>query len=159
MSNRKIRFLFLIVLCSSFPAAIFAQIHTYEFEQIDSLQRVAPRPVFVFIHTKWCKFCAAMEQTSFKDKLNIETLNDKYYCVFFDAETKRDILFSNHLFKFKATGNNTGSHQLAEQLAFNDGQIAYPTICVLNPKKEIIFQHSSYLLTRELRQILVRLSK
>jgi thioredoxin-related protein len=136
------------------PLSVFAQLQTYQFVQIDSLQKIETRPVFVFIHTTWCKYCAAMEHTTFKDKAIIEVLNKKYYCIFLDAETKQDIFFNNHLFKYKATGNNTGSHELAEQLAFLNGQIAFPTICILNEETEIAFQQSNYLSSADLKKIL-----
>ena len=159
MAKRIILYILSIVVCNCKPLSVFAQLQTYQFVQIDSLQKIEPRPVFVFIHTTWCKYCAAMEQTTFKDKAIIGVLNKKYYCIFLNAETKQDIFFNNHLFRYKATGNNTGSHELAEQLAFVNGQIAFPTICILNPKTEIIFQQSNYLSSADLKQILNNLSK
>lgn len=150
--------MFFILVCNCKPLSVFAQLQNYQFEQIDSLQKVEPRPVIVFIHTTWCRYCVAMMQTTFKDKSIITELNKKHYLVLLDAEAKQDIFFNNHLFKFKATGNNTGSHELAEQLALINGHIAFPAICILNPKTEIIFQQSSYLSSADLKQILNNLS-
>jgi len=148
----------LVTVCNCKPLPTFAQLQIYQFEQIDSLQKIQPRPVFIFIYTTWCKYCAAMEQITLKDKSNIVALNEKYYCILLDAETKQDIFFNNHLFKYRATGDKTGSHELAEQLAFINGQIAFPTICILNLKKEIIFQHSNYISSADLKPILCSLS-
>ena len=143
-----------IVVCNCKPLCVFAQLQTYQFTQIDSLQKIEERPLFIFVHTTWCKYCNAMEQTTFKDKSIIVALNKKYYCIFLDAETKEDIFFNDHLFKYKVTGYKIGIHELAEQLTIINGQIAFPTICILNPKKEIIFQQSSYLSSADLKQFL-----
>ena len=158
MTKKVIIFIVFLVVCICKPQGVFAQLKTYRFEQIDSLQKIETRPLFVFIHTTWCKYCNAMEQTTFKDKIIIAELNKKYYAIFLNAETKEDIFFKNHLFKYKATGYNIGSHELAEQLANINGQIAFPTICILNPKTEIILQQSSYTSSADLKQILKNLS-
>lgn len=148
----------LIVICNCKPLSTFAQLQSYQFEQIDSLRKKEQRPVFIFIHTTWCKYCAAMKQTTFKDKAIIAALNKKYYFILLDAETKKDIFFNNHLFKYKATGLNTGRHELAEQLASVNGQMDFPTICILNSDMEIIFQQGDYLPAADLKSILNMLS-
>ena len=150
MIKKIVIFIMFFAICNCKSQSIFAQLKTYQFAQIDSLQKNEQRPLFVFIHTTWCKYCNAMEQTTFKEKSIIDSLNKKYYCIFFDAETKEAIFFNNHLFKYKATGNNIGSHELAEQLAIINGKIGFPTICILNPKSEIIFQRSSFISIKEL---------
>lgn len=153
--NIKILLAFVFLLfCSCKQISVFAQLQTYQFEQIDSLQKIEARPVFIFIHTTWCKYCTAMGQTTFKDKQTIAALNKKYYCIFLDAEIQKDIFFNNHLFKYKATGNNTGVHELAVLLGTTNGQVSYPAICILNADYEIIFQYSSFLSSVDLLKIL-----
>lgn len=145
MPKHLIIFLCYIVVCCCKPQAVFAQLQTYKFTQIDSLQKIEPRPIFIFIYTTWCKYCMAMKQTTFKNKAIIATLNNKFYAVFLNAETKENIVFNNHLFKYKATGNHVGSHELAQQLSIINKQVVYPTTCILNVQKEIILQHSNYI--------------
>lgn len=129
---------------------------TYPFEQIDSLQKTEKRPVLVFIHTDWCKYCQTMKNTTFKNESVVRLLNTKFYFIELNAEEKRNIVYNNHRFKYKPTGTTTGTNELAEQLGTVENRQAYPTLCFLNPEHEIIFQYPQYLnanaLTTLLRQ-------
>ncbi len=122
----------------------FAQLAQVKFEQLDSLQKIEKRPVLVFLHTSWCKYCGTMKNTSFKNNEVIKLLNQKFYFVSLDIEEKKDILFRNHTFRYKPTGTNTGVNELAEQLGTINGQLAYPSICFLNADFEIIYQQEGY---------------
>lgn len=135
------------------PITFYAQVNTYEFEQLDSLQKIK-KNVVVFIHTDWCKYCQAMKQTTFKADNVISKLNTDFYFVELNAEEKRTIYFNGHMFKYLATGANTGMHELAEQLGRVDGETIYPTICVLNADNEIIYQHTQFINSRGLLEIL-----
>lgn len=132
----------------------FAQLNSIQFEQIDSLQKVQKRKIIVFIHTDWCKFCHAFKLQTLKNKEIIKSLNDNYYFIDFNAEEKRTIIFNNQTFHFKPNGNSSGIHELAIQLATFNNQINYPTLCVLNDKNEIIFQHNSFLNTKDFKLFL-----
>jgi thiol-disulfide isomerase/thioredoxin len=65
--------LYLIVFTFFFQVS-YAQLNTYEFEQLDSLQLQEKRPVFVLVHTKWCKYCAAMLHHIYKDESVVNSL-------------------------------------------------------------------------------------
>lgn len=150
--------LFLITsLLMARPA--FAQLKTAGFEQLDSLQKIDKKPVVVFLHTSWCKYCAMMMNTAFEDKEVITTLNEKFHLVFFNPEEKKNILFRNTLFKYQSTGLNTSMNELALRLALIDGQLMYPSICILNPGYQIIYQHAGFLRTKEFLKILDTLAK
>lgn len=156
MKKSWINFIFLA--CFSLQAKIlFAQIKTVQFEQIDSLQKAEKRPVIIFIHTDWCKYCQSMKNTTFKNDSIIKLLNDKFYFIDFNAEEKRKIIFDGQTFKYKPTGTNTGTHELAEQLATYDKQVSYPTLCFLNTINEIVFQYNQFINYKDLQTILTRL--
>jgi thioredoxin-related protein len=137
--------------------SLFAQIKTVRFEQIDSLQKIEKRNVVVFIHTDWCKYCQTMQNTTFKNDSIIYKLNTQFYFIDLNAEQKENIVFNGRTFKYKPTGTNTGIHELAEQLATVDNQVAYPTLCFLNSNKEIIFQYDQFINSTDLSTLLTRL--
>ena len=139
------------------PNILFSQIRTYHFEQVDSLQKKQKRNVAVFIHTDWCKYCQTMQNTTFKNDSIIKVLNDKFYFIDLNAEEKRNVIFNNHTFKFKPTGANTGTHELADQLGTVNNKISYPTLCFLNADSEIIFQYNQFINSKDLQIILKRL--
>lgn len=135
----------------------FAQIKTYQFEQIDSLQIIEKKKVVVFIHTEWCKYCQTMQNTTFKNDSIIKALKEKFYFIELNAEEKRNIIFNNHTFKYRPTGTNTGTHELAVQLGTFENNLSYPTLCILNSDTEIIFQYPQYINSIDLKNILNRL--
>lgn len=140
------------------PLLSVGQIKTYPFNQIDSLQKIEKKTVVVFIHTNWCKFCAAMFSTTFKQKDVIKKMNKDFYFVELDAEEKKTITLNSFQFKYKQTGANTGMHELAKHLATINKKISYPTLCFLNEKYEIIYQQQDYVNAKYLVAILNLLS-
>jgi thioredoxin-related protein len=108
------------------------------------MQKKEQRMMAVFIHTDWCKYCKAMQNTSCKNKKVEVLLNQHPYFIDLNAEEKRSIRFYGHTFHYRPTGNNTGVHELAEQLGIIGGKISFPSLCFLNAKNEIIYQHEGY---------------
>jgi thioredoxin-related protein len=137
----------------------FAQLKSYSFEQIDSLQRNQNRKIIVFVHTDWCKYCQAMKNSTFKNKEVIKNLNENFYFITLNAEEKSTITFNSRKFVFKTNGNTTGIHELAYELASLNNQTTYPTICVLTAQNEIVFQESNYLPAKEFLMILEKLKE
>jgi thioredoxin-related protein len=148
----------LLVFFWAIPSG-FAQLKSYSFEQIDSLQHNQNRKIIVFIHTDWCKYCQAMKNTTFKNKEVIKTLNENFYFITLNAEEKRTITFNSRKFVFKTNGDTKGIHELAYELANVNNQTTYPTICVLNAQNEIIFQESNYLPAKDFLMVLDKLKE
>lgn len=121
-----------------------AQLKTYSFSEIEKLEQQQPKPLFVFVHTSWCKYCKMMENSTFKNPEVIQQLNENFYFVSLDAETKNPIQFNNHQFNFKPRGQNSGVHELAEELGTIDGTITYPTFSILDKNNTILLQISDY---------------
>ncbi|MFD1552944.1 thioredoxin [Putridiphycobacter roseus] len=129
-------------------------LHTFSFENVDSLNAVKSKNVLVFFHTDWCKYCQLMNETTFKDKAVIELLNDNFYFVPFDPESETDIEFAGRKFKYIPNGKETGMHEIAIALAKIDGKINYPSICMLNQNYEIVFQYNQFLSAPDLIKVL-----
>lgn len=142
-------FTFCIALILSINTS-YAQLKTVSFNELDNLQSVKQKQVVIFLHTDWCKFCIKMKNTSLLNDSVISSLNRNFYFVELDGESTEDINYAGHTFKFKPNGLNTGTHELAEQLGTIDNKLNYPTISVINPKNEIVFQHGGFMSTEEL---------
>ncbi|WP_313806171.1 DUF255 domain-containing protein [Flavobacterium sp.] len=122
----------------------FAQLKTYTFSEAEKLEQQNPKPIFVFVHTSWCKYCKMMENSTFKNSEVISLLNENFYFVELNAEQKTPITFKNKTFKFKPKGQNSGVHELAEELATIDGSLTYPTFSILDKNNTILLQISEY---------------
>ena len=154
---KKIFLLFLFLICA-IPSS-FAQLKTYSFEQAELLSQEEPKPIVVFIHTSWCKFCHMMHNSTFKNEALVTLLNNNFYFVSFDAETKDTIKFNNYTFRFKPTGQNIGVHELATALATINSQVSYPTVTVLASDNSILFQKHSFQNAKELLSILEKIKQ
>lgn len=152
---KKIFFIVLIFFWAM-PSG-FAQLKTYSFEEVEKLTKENPRPIVIFIHTSWCKYCKMMENSTFKNKDIITLLNDNFYFISLDAEIKNNITFNGHTFKFKPTGQNTGIHELATALATMDSEVVYPTITILATDFSILFQKHSFMNAKGLIAILEKM--
>jgi thioredoxin-related protein len=135
----------------------FAQLKTHTFEEAEKLSKENPKPFVIFIHTSWCQYCKMMENSTIKNPEVIALLNDNFYFISLDAESKKDIHFNNHTFRFQPKGQNTGIHELATELATIDSQVVYPTLTILQPDFSIVFQKHSFLKAKELMVILQKL--
>jgi len=133
---------------------VIGQNKSVQFEELKALQAFEPRPVVVLIRTDWCKYCHAMQNTMIKNDRVSPLLRDKFYTVFLDVEEKKNIFFAGREFRFKS-----GVNELAKELATVNGQISYPTLCILNAKNEIIYQYNGFLSTREMEYTLTKISE
>jgi thioredoxin-related protein len=131
-----------------------AQIESVRFEQLDSLQAAAQRPVVVFMHTTWCKFCDLMKNTTFRNKDVVKELNTNFYFISFDAEEKSDVEFLGQVFKYSPKGVNTGVHQLAEHFAATGGNAAYPALYFLTADYKVAFQLQGYIGPKDFLEVL-----
>jgi len=134
-----------------------AQLKIHTFEEAEQLSVKNPKPFVVFTHTFWCKICKMMENSTFKNPEIIKVLNTDFYFISLDAESKKDIFFNNHSFKFKPQGPNTGVHELASALATIDSEVIYPTLSILESDFSIVFQKHSLLNAKDLLLILQKI--
>ncbi|MFC0345808.1 thioredoxin family protein [Epilithonimonas hispanica] len=152
MKFRDVIFRFAILGSFLLSGICFSQITNHQFEELENLQKSEPRNVIIFIKTYWCHYCKVLENTTFKNQKVFKIINQNFYFIQFNAEEKRDINFAGKIFRYKPTGTNTGIHKLAETLT--EGKTTYPSLIILNPQNEIIFQFNGYLKSSEFLEIL-----
>lgn len=152
MKFRDVIFRFAILGSFLLSGICFSQITNHQFEELENLQKSEPRNVIIFIKTYWCHYCKVLENTTFKNQKVFKIINQNFYFIQFNAEEKRDINFAGKTFHYKPTGVNTGIHKLAETLT--EGKTTYPSLIILNPQNEIIFQYNGYLKSSEFLEIL-----
>lgn len=92
---------------------------------IDELQakmRQEARKVYFDMYTDWCGWCKRMDATTFQNENVIKYMNQKFYCVKFNAERKDTIRFMGKYYYFDpAQRANTLAAELLR------GQLSYPT--------------------------------
>ncbi|HZH55324.1 MAG TPA: thioredoxin family protein [Sphingobacteriaceae bacterium] len=132
-----------------------ATIDWLTFEQLtDSLDK-NPKMVMINFHTDWCTYCRKMHREVFTNPEVIQTINESYYAVSFDAETRDSVYFDGQWFINKeATNRRRGFHELAQLLGNRNGRITVPTTLFLNPDFTIRHRSFEYLSSRKLLDLL-----
>lgn len=123
-------------------------------EQLERLQQAEKRPVLVFIYTDWCRYCRAMEQTTFQDPAVARWWDSAYYFVSLNAEARQPVQVQGQTFRYRPTGNGTGQHELAQALGNVEEKLRFPTLCFLNSEYEIVYQQAGFIDAPQLVSIL-----
>lgn len=89
-----------------------------------------PRPILVDVYTKWCGPCKMMSSQTFNHPQIAKYINDNFYAVKFDAESKDSVKFDKYVFTSTDMSNPKAPHQFAASIL--DNQLAYPSIVFLN---------------------------
>lgn len=158
-SSQNLFFLLVLLVALTAPRQSRGQLKTIAFEEVTALQKVDKRPMVVFIHTDWCRYCNGMKKTTFRNEKVVQLLQENFYFLDLNAEEERPIRFLQQTFRFKPKGHNTGTHELAEQLGSIDGKLSFPMLCFLNADYEIIYQHPGFIDAPGLVKILEHLQK
>ena len=141
MKNKLIPFL--LVLLTFGISSVFAQvdkkssddIQWMTWTEVEKALKKEKRKVLIDVYTEWCGYCKKMDKTTFKDKGIIKYINENYYAVKFDAETKETITLDGKKYKY-VKGGRRGYNQLAADLL--KGRLSYPTIVFLNDDLSLI---------------------
>jgi len=86
----------------------------------------SPKPILVDVYTSWCGWCKVMDRETYaKDKV-AAYINEKYYAVKLDAESKESFEWNGKKYEYNAEYK---SNDLAVYLLY--GQMSFPTTVFL----------------------------
>jgi thioredoxin-related protein len=106
-------------------------VHWYTFSEAVALQKKKPLPIMVDVYTSWCGPCKMMSANTFGNELLAKYINEHFYPVKFDAETRDTVTFSGFTFANKnPIGTPRPPHDFA--ISILDGKLVYPSIVFLN---------------------------
>ncbi|HNS11225.1 MAG TPA: DUF255 domain-containing protein [Bacteroidia bacterium] len=146
----------LILLSMSLSGFVSAQensetkgIRWLSFEQAVANNDAKPKKIFVDMYTHWCGWCKRMDATTFEDPAVASYINEHYYAVKFNAETKDSIFFKDQYFQYKPEYK---SNELAAILM--NGKMSYPTSVYLDGESNLISPVPGYLTAEQFLPIL-----
>ena len=99
-----------------------------------------PRHILIDFYTDWCGWCKVMDKKTYANPQIISYLNEKFYCVKFDAEGKDTATFKGREYIY---AENLRVHQFAYKLL--NGNLGYPTTVFLNATGEVLNPVPGYL--------------
>ncbi len=131
-----------LVLCGlhtfgqSIQATTADEIHWVSFEEAEQMNQKERKKFFVFYYTDWCGYCKKMDKEVFTDANVINTLNNEYYAIRFNAEQKDPVTFDGNVYEFDASRGRRGMHEIANEMLL--GQKVMPTTVILDNNKETL---------------------
>ena len=124
----------------------------YSFEEAIALSEKKPKKLFLDMYTDWCGWCKRMDQTTFKNPVVAEYMNENFYAVKFNAERKDSVDFKGKTYVNSNPAGNRSSHQLAQALM--NGRMSYPSFVFMNENQEVITIVPGYRKAPEMEAIL-----
>ena len=109
--------------------------------QMQEAQKKEKRKVFIDVYTDWCGWCKRMDANTFSHPEIVGYVNNNFYAVKFDAETKETINFKGVDYKYVASGYR-GYNELAAEIL--SGQLSYPTTVYMDENMDMIFPVPGY---------------
>lgn len=94
-----------------------------------------PKKIFVDVYTDWCGWCKKMDENTFQNPEVSKYMQDNFYMVKMDAESKDPIEYQGKTFKFVPSGRR-GYHELAAALL--QGRMSYPTVVFLDEQLNML---------------------
>ena len=114
----------------------------YSMNEALELQKKKPKKIIVDVYTSFCNSCKVLNKTTFSDAKLAEYINEHYYLVDFNAESKEDIVMNGT--NYQNTGaNGFPFHTLSMALTRNN--LVLPSLTILDEKLQIIDVLSFYL--------------
>lgn len=125
------------------------------FEQLSDSLDIAPKPVLISFHTEWCAYCKKMHREVFTNPEIAKIVNDKYYAVQFDAESRDTILFDGQVFVNKEySGSKNGFHEIARLLGDRNGKFTVPVTLIMDENFAVRHRRFEYLGSKKLKALL-----
>ncbi len=94
--------------------------------EMQAAYKTQPRPILIDMYTDWCGWCKVMDKETYNNAKVAAYINEKYYAVKFNAESKDSVEWNGKKYGYNAANR---SNDLAVFLMY--GQMSYPTTIFL----------------------------
>lgn len=131
------------------------EVNWLSFEALDDSLQQQEKPVVIYFHTDWCAYCRKMEKQVFSQEEIAGFINEYFYAVKMNAESKDTIYFEGQAFVNPSADKNRDSvHQLAQIFSRQEKGFTAPTFVVLNKDFRVRERHYQYLSPQKMMQAL-----
>ena len=144
--------IFIISISVSFAQESGKNVKWYTFQEAVKLSKENPKKLFIDVYTDWCGWCMKMDKETFEYPEIAKILNNKYYPVKFNAESKEPIEFNGKTF-INEGGRSRNPHQLA--VALLQGQMSYPSVAYMTKDLQLLTAVPGYLTPEQIEPILL----
>lgn len=120
-----------------------AEIKWYSLEEAQKLSDANPRLIFLDLSTSWCGWCKTMDRNTFANPTIAKYMNEHYYCVRFDAETRDTVYFNGQKFINQGPAGQRSAHDFA--IAVLQGRLSYPSFAFFSKDRKNVTIMQGYM--------------
>lgn len=133
-----------------------ATINWLDFEQLEDSLAIRPKKVFIDFYADWCAYCKKMDRAAFRDEGVVAQLNNNYYAVKMNVESKDTIAFGGDTFYNRELGKKRNpTHEIPLLLASREGSpFSLPAIVILNEEFQMSERYFEYIPPKAMLEIL-----
>ena len=138
-------------LCLALSFEVVAQnneaVRWISFEQLDDSLSVKPKKVIISFYADWCAYCKKMDRVVYTKPEVIKKINEEYYAVKMNTESRDTIAFDGDIFTNKTqTSSRNPIHEIPLLLASREGQpFSLPATIFLDESFKVRKRYFEYL--------------
>ncbi len=116
-----------LTLFSSFKPEKKSKVNWLTVSEVTAAYNNNPKPIIIDVYTNWCGWCRVMEKETYSNEAVSSYINENYYAVKFNAETKDTVDFGGVKYGYNPAYN---ANEFAVYLL--SGKMGYPTTILLS---------------------------
>lgn len=137
--------LVVFAVTTAFMAPPKDKVKWMSFAEMQAAYAQNPKPILVDLYTDWCGWCKAMEKDTYGNGKVAAYINEHYYAVKFNAESKETVDFNGKKYGYNSSMK---TNDLALLLSFGDR--SYPNTIFLGSLNERPAPLAGYLKPKEI---------
>lgn len=112
--------------CAEKPVEKVEKLKWMTLQEAEIAMKKEKRPILIDLYTDWCGWCKVMDKKTYSNQSVIAYLQEKFYAVKLNAETKDIVTWENKTYRL-SSDNRTNDFAL--YLTY--GRLSYPTTVII----------------------------